>query len=191
MSTIRKNIKKIAFLTTALSYLPVTAIANSGELLVQASLSPFIAVTPAISTVNISTSPIGDFGGSFSFLVESNTPNVSVHAIITNLYKDTNPNDTRVKPIDVNTTAGVDLSPLSASASPGSDLNASFTSTTSVNKPSGIFSAHQTEQVNLESTQSGVFNQDIELSVTWTIDETIRPAGVYGGYVQLFVSAIP
>ncbi len=191
MNSSHRHFRGITFFLTIIMHMPLIAIAQSGELLVQAQLDSFIAVTPTDPTVQISASSLGDFSGSFSFFIESNTPGVSVHAIITKLYKGTDPNDTTVKPIDVNTASGVEFSPFSANASAGSDLNATFTSTTTINKPSGLFEAHQTELVNLESSQAGVFNQDVEVTATWTIDNTARPAGVYGGYVQLFVSAIP
>lgn len=164
---------------------------ESAELMVQAQLDPYIAVVPSSPTVQITSTRVGDFNGVFNFVVESNTAAVSVHAVVTKLYKDTNPNNNEVKPIDVNRSAGVDLMPVSAEAVGGSDLNAAFTATTTVNKPTGTFEAYKTEQVDMQSTQQGIFNQDIELNVTWTRDETVRPAGVYGGYVQLFVSAIP
>jgi len=191
MNTTHRHFIGIAFSLAIMTHLPLPAIAQSGELLVQAQLDPFIAVAPVNNIVQIPSTSTGDFSGSFSFLVESNTASVSVYAIVTNLYKDTDPSDTTVEPIDVNTAAGVDISPSSARTIMGSDWNAAFTSTTSVNKPSGMFDAHQTEQVNMESNQGGVFDQDIDLTVTWTRDETLRPAGVYGGYIQLFVSAVP
>lgn len=191
MESYHNHIKTIVFSMMAFLFMPVSAIAQSGELLVEAQLDPFISVTPVNPIVKISTSDFGDFSGTFGFLIESNTANVSLYAIVTKLYKDTNPSNTEVKPIDVNVTTGVDISPFAANASTGSDLNAAFVSTSSLNKPNGMFDSHQTEQVNLESTQGMVFDQDVELTVTWTRDATVRPAGVYGGYIKLYVSAVP
>ena len=184
--------KTLLYLFILIFLLPVTAFAESGDLLVQAQLDPSISVKPINPVVQISPSGSGDLTGTFGFMVEANTGSVSLYAIVSKLYLDTDPTNTNVAPIDVNTATGVEFSPSAAKATSSSSLVASFTSTTTINKSKGLFDANQTEQINLQTDQTdGVFSQEIDLTTSWTMGTVLRPAGTYGGYITLFVSAVP
>ncbi len=163
---------------------------GAGEMIVEASVAPSISVTSYASRVNIGTVTTGDFSGTFTFSIQSNTPLVSMQVLATDLYKDSNPSDTDIKPIKVNQTAGVDIHPAAATIIDGGAGNAAFVSSDTLNKPNGIFIGYKTDAVKMQSTQQGVFDQDVDLRVTWTQDETIKPAGTYGGYIVLYVSLV-
>ena len=181
-------------LSTGLFYLVLAFVllpsASSQELIVQADIEPSISVISYASRVHIGTVSTGDFSSTFSFAVEANTPMVALQVLATNLYKDSDPTITTISPISVNRSAGIDINAPAAKIINGSGWNAAFSNSETLNKPEGIFSGLKTEQVKLESTQQGIFDQDVDLRVTWTQDQSIKPAGRYGGYIVLYVSLV-
>jgi hypothetical protein len=174
-------------LVAALAFL---RIADAEELIVEADVAPSVSVNSYASRVNIGTVTTGDFSGTFTFSIQANTPLISLQVLATNLYKDSDPSISDITPIKVNQAAGVDIHATAATSIDGSGGNAAFGSSDTLNKPNGIFTGYKTEAVKLESTQQGVFDQDVDLRVTWTQDESIKPAGTYGGYIVLYVSLV-
>jgi hypothetical protein len=160
------------------------------ELMVEAEVAPSISVSSYTARVNIGTISTGDFSGTFTFAIEANTANVSLQVMATDLYKDSNPSTPGVKPISINRAAGVDIHASAANLVDHSGWNAPFSSNEPFNKPEGIFNGHKTQEIKLESKQKGIFNQDVDLRVTWTQEDATKPAGRYGGYIVLYVSMI-
>ena len=177
----------LLYIVSALLFSPI---ASTQELIVEADVEPSISVISYASRVHIGTVSTGDFSSTFSFAVEANTPVVALQLLATNLYKNSDPTITAINPIRVNRAAGIDINARAAKTIDGSNWNASFDNSETLNKPEGIFLGFRTEEVKLESTQAGIFNQDVDLRVTWTQDESIKPAGRYGGYIVLYVSLV-
>lgn len=159
--------------------------------IVQAEVAPSISVTSYASVVDLGTVTTGDISGIVTFAVKSNTPRVTFQVLATDLYKDSNPSSTAISPITVNQAAGVRIQAASANAVDGSGGRAIFGSNETFNKPQGPFNAYKTNPITLESTQpSGVFSQDVDVQVTWTQGESLKPAGTYGGYIVLYASLV-
>lgn len=184
-----QNLQTISFFYLVLAF-AFSPSANAQELIVEADVEPSISVTSYASRVHIGTISTGDFSSTFSFAVEANMPVVALQVLATNLYKDSNPSTSSTNPISVNQSAGIDINAPAAKIIDGSGWNAAFSNSETLNKPEGIFSGFRTEQVKLESSQQGIFDQDVDLRVTWTQDESIKPAGRYGGYIVLYVSLV-
>lgn len=174
--------------------LALSGIADAGadsQLIVQAEVAPSISVSTYASVVDLGSVTTGDFSGIVTFSVKSNTPRVTLQVLATDLYKDSNPSSTQISPITVNQGAGVRIQAAAAHAIDGSGGVAVFRSNETLNKPQGPFNAYKTNAVTLESTQQGgVFNQDVDVQVTWTQGESIKPAGTYGGYIVLYASLV-
>lgn len=160
------------------------------ELIVEADVAPYISVSSYASKVYIGSVSRGDFSGTFSFAIEANQEGVSFQVLATDLYKDSNPAATEIKPITLNRSAGVDVHAPVARVITPPNWNAAFVSSANLNKPEGIFEGYKTDQIKLISKQQGIFDQDVDLRVTWTQDDSIKPAGRYGGYIVLYVSLI-
>ncbi len=188
-TTCTQNWQPISFFYLILAFV-FSPSANAQELIVEADVEPSISVTSYASRVHIGTISTGDFSSTFSFAIEANMTIVALQVLVTNLYKDSNPSTTAFNPISVNRSAGIDINAPAAKIIDGSGWNAAFSNSETFNKPEGIFSGFRTEQVKLESSQQGIFDQDVDLRVTWTQDESIKPAGRYGGYIVLYVSLV-
>lgn len=190
MSLQEKKITRFYLTIVFLAVFSPIRFSFAAEQIVQATVEPYVAVAAYERVSNIGSFEVGsrNLTGNFTFFVESNTTNISLQVLVTPLHKDTNPSNTSLKPISVNTDRGVDISPQSAIPIHKHDLNARYISITDVNKPEGMYTGHRTEQVDLKSTQAdSVFSQDITLSATWIHTERSKPAGVYGGYFVLYV----
>lgn len=161
------------------------------QLVVQAEVAPSVSVSSYASVVDIGTVTTGDVSGTFTFAVRSNRPRVTLQVLATDLYKDSNPTITDISPITVNQSAGVPIQASAANFIDGSGGRAVFGSNETLNKSQGPFNAYKTNAVTLESTQpNGLFDQDVNLQVTWTQSEELKPAGTYGGYVVLYVAIV-
>ncbi len=161
------------------------------QLVVQAEVAPSVSVSSYASVVDIGTVTTGDVSGTFTFHIGSNRPRVSLQVLATDLYKDSNPSLTDISPITVNQAAGVPIQAATATAIDGSSGRAVFGSNETLNKSQGPFNAYKTNAVTLESTQqNSLFDQDVNLQVTWTQKEELKPAGTYGGYIVLYVSIV-
>lgn len=163
----------------------------ASELIVKAEVVPSVSVTSYASVVDIGTVTTGDFSGTFTFAVQCNSQRVTLQVLATDLYKDSDPSAPDVKPITVNQAAGVPIQGTAAQPIGGTGGVATFNGNETLNKPQGPFNGYKTNAVTLESTQKGgVFDQDVDLQVTWTQGETVKPAGTYGGYIVLYVSLV-
>lgn len=181
------NINKLLGLLIVILALANPSVGSSAELLVEANVVSYVKVTNNSPTVNIGAVNSDRVEGSFWFTIESNTKRISIQSLVTHLYRDKNP---ELDYISVDESAGVDLMPTEATSINGGDLNAAFTSTDLLNKANGAFNGYKTEQVDLESSQGDFFNQEIELSSTWTRGNEIKPAGTYSGYIVLYVAVL-
>ena len=161
------------------------------QLIVQAEVAPSISVSSYASVVNLGTVTTGDISGIVTFTVKSNTPQVTLQVLATDLYKDSNPSSTTISPITVNQAAGVRMQAAAARAIDGSGGIAAFGSNEILNEPQGPFNAYKSQAIRLESSQQGgVFNQDVDIQVTWTQGDSVKPAGTYGGYIVFYASLV-
>lgn len=176
------------------AFLALCGIADAGadsQLIVQAQVAPSISVSSYASVVNLGSVTTGNISGIVTFAVKSNTPRVTFQVLATDLYKDSNPSSTDISPITVNQAAGVRIQAAAATAADGSGGVAVYSRNETFNKPQGPFNAYKTNAVTLESTQQGgVFDQDVDVQVTWTQGDSIKPAGTYGGYIVLYAALV-
>jgi hypothetical protein len=185
---IQRSMRLFIFsLATGLAW-PIAAMAQ--ELIVEANVSPYVSVSSYSPRVNIGNVSTGDFSGTFTFAVQANKDAISLQLLATDLYLNSDPSAPGIKPIEVNRGAGVDIQAAQAKPIPPSTWNAKFSSNEPLNKPEGEYTAYKTDQIQLKSAQNGVFDQDVDFRVTWTQNDTIKPAGRYGGYLVLYVSLV-
>ncbi len=161
--------------------------AEEAEVRVEATIESSITVNALTPTVQIGAVTRENITGTLQFQIESNDEAVSMQVLVTNLYKDDDPN---LAYLSVDTVAGVSLLPEAATAINNTDLNMQYTTEEQLNKPKGVYGGHKTGSVELKTTQGDMFIQNVTVSSAWTQD-SILPSGSYVGYVVLYVSAVP
>jgi hypothetical protein len=164
---------------------------------VSVNVNPLISVTPGPELAGGTTIQYGSVGqGNFAILVpfsvNANSQELILQVNASNLYKADDPTTSNYIP--VNLSAGAIVSSPTGQASPikfGS-TQLPYTGTSTV----GGFPTVMTSAVEYQSSQAGVFSQEIDVTVTWNttanpILGSELPTGEYSGVVQLIATILP
>ena len=119
----------------------------------------------------------GLFSGDFVFRIDSNMQYVTIGICASDLYKGGQTGG-EVLPIPVADSEGVIVNPEFSNAS-------TLAYNTDDPDVGGLAGSSFTQQ-EFESTQSGHFSADVDVTVTWDQDDAEKPQGDYSGYVKLF-----
>jgi hypothetical protein len=192
------------FMMVAIAMLAIVAFATvsfaqsaCATVAVSVNVNPLISVTPGPELAGGTTIQYGSVGqGNFSILVpfsvNANSQELLLQVNASNLYKADDPTTSNYIPICLGIGALV-TSP-TGQASPvkfGSEC-LPFTGTSTV----AGFPTVMTSAVEYQSSQAGVFSQEIDVTITWNdtlnpILGTELPTGEYSGVVQLIATILP
>ncbi len=156
------------------------------DLLVEATVDPFVSVRPASNLARIGTVGASGIDAELPFFIESNSAGVSVQMLVTHLYKDENPALKAYLPVDE--AAGIEVRTETA-RSVGSNLWMRFVGTDSLSKRLGVFAALKSETLRLEVPGQALFNEEVDFYINWMRSERLMPSGVYRGFVVITVMA--
>ena len=120
----------------------------------------------------------------FHVLVNTGVLYLSVEA--TGLYRNGDPG-LEVPPIGLDLVGGVEITPTDAHPRDGASNIARFTGESTIES----LPARKTEAICFESNQTGCFDQDVFVTVTWNRDNPNIPAGQYLGKVRLTAVVMP
>ncbi len=145
------------------------------------NINPVIAVgvtPPALIDVQA-----GVFGIPIVFSVHANKQEVTFFAEASNLFKADDPTGTTTPPIPVDIAVPATLRPDNGNPLNGDNNKLAWGSPGS--PIAGFPSAGVTVQKLFQSSQPGVFSQNVTLTVTYNQDNPERPVGQYSGKVKL------
>lgn len=164
---------------------------DSAQAHVYLNIDPNIAVEALTANVSGGTLQTGIREIPILFRIDANTEAVALSALVTQLYKGDDPNNTEVAPVAVDLTEGVDVAADNAHAINGQDDNLPYSgNTSSVQNEKGTFAGYLTSEVTFESSQNGHFSQNVLLTPSWTNEDNEKPQGEYSGYVVLYASVV-
>ena len=150
------------------------------------TVDPNIAIQPILPYIDMGTWQMGEFSGTIPFRVDANTEQVKFVACTSHLYKGADPVAGLVDPIELYLPAGVEIYAEMGNPTAGDDHVLSYVGDWDLEG----FAGKITEEVTIESAQSGHFSQNVELYVTWTQADPEKPMGEYGGKVQLVAMVV-
>jgi hypothetical protein len=153
---------------------------------VLAKVDPYVAVRAGTPVVR-APARVGDFDALITFHIDSNCDRLLLSVDASDLYKGSDPNNSLVPPIPLNTSAGITLMAGNANPLGGASNTLVYSGTSTI----GNFPARTTTPIAFESSQNGHFTQDVIAVVTWTQAEPDKPAGEYGGKVRLNAMVMP
>jgi len=177
----------IAMLAVVALGMPVFAdTAASAVVQVSVNVNPNVSLVSINATVNAGTVQTGTFSAFCQFRVDANSEQVSFQVAASNLYKGDDPTTTIFIPLDLS------VAPLVQPVN-GNPLN--FASpclpyTTYTCTVAG-FPATMTSCQTYESSQNGVFSQEVDVTVTWLQSNPEMPTGQYSGVVELLATLLP
>ncbi len=157
------------------------------DLLVEATVEPFVSVRPVSNLARIGTVGAGGIDAELPFFIESNSARVSVQLLVTHLYKDENPALQAFLPVD--DAAGIEVRTETARSVDG-DLQMRFVGTDNLSKRLGVFAAHKSETLHLEVPGQALFNEEVDFYINWIRSQRLMPSGVYRGFVVITVMAL-
>jgi hypothetical protein len=175
-------VSHIAILGVCLAVLAVGAEAEDhGHATAHAHVlvNPTIAAVALTPNVDLGTVQIGLVPGILVFRVDANVERVDLWCVATYLYKGNDPQDPTVDPIGLFREAGVTIEPTNAAPIQGGPNVAPFLETTDINGFTGWIS----DKITFESSQPGLFSQDVVLRITWDQPDPEKPRGEYSGWV--------
>lgn len=142
-----------------------------------------ISIAPLDVVVDAGVLDTGDAAVPIVYRVDSNSENIALSAVVTNLYKADDPSSVEVEAIPVNLSNGVAMRAQHASQAAGGDGIASYVGTDTITTNEDAMEGYLTEELAFESSQNGRFSQDVEIVPTWTSADPEQPEGEYSGYV--------
>lgn len=155
---------------------------------VVASVKPNIGVGAANPTpAEIQT---GRFNIKIPYRIDANTQFIKITVVVTNLYKADDPNSQYSIPPSGPSSGrdGVGVVPANGNESGGAGDNfLLFTGSGDI----GAFRGRQTETGTFESSQRGVFSQDVIVTAWWLQNDPEFPIGDYSGFVKLTAAVVP
>jgi len=142
-------------------------------------VNPTIAVVALTPNADLGTIQVGTVPGILVFRVDANVERVDLWCVATYLYKGNDPQDPTVDPIVLFREAGVTFDATDANPIQGGPNVAPFLETTDINGFTGWIS----DRITFESSQPGLFSQDVVLRITWDQPDPEKPRGEYSGWV--------
>ncbi|HEY3296749.1 MAG TPA: hypothetical protein VGL38_15060 [bacterium] len=143
-----------------------------------------IAVSVVTANVNLGSIQTGIFPGEITFRVDANSEAVNLSAAATALYKGDDPTDPTVTPIPLWLTTGALIEPTDASPLQGGSNVGIYETPFNYDGFLGM----QTNYIPFESSQMGIFSQDVFVTVAWNQANPEMPTGEYSGFVCLYAS---
>ena len=144
-------------------------------------VSPSMAVS-AVEKVTVHCVQAGPVEATVTFLIEANLHRARLYVEASDLYKGSDPSNSEVAPIPLDTTAAARIEPASAAPADGGANRAGWVG---AGEPIGTFETHLSETLEFVSAQDGRFSQEVDVTLTWNQDDPDRPLGTYGGMVRL------
>jgi hypothetical protein len=154
---------------------------------VKMTVNPNVSMSAIFANVDAGTVQTGDKSAVCAFRVDANSQEVFFQVNASNLYKADDANSSNVILLDVS--KGAIVQPVMGNATNfhGNTLNFFGTSGPVV----AGFPTASTEQAQFQSSQTGVFSQEVDVTVTWNQTNPEQVAGEYSGVVQLVASLLP
>jgi len=166
-----------AFAGAAMADLAGHAVAH-----VYVTVDPNVSVGVNTPNYDLSTIQTGEFWGELIFRVDANVEQASFCVLVTGLYKGDDPTDPEVTPIGISREDGVPIEPTDANPIAGASNVAQY-----VGQAEYLgFWGWSTEYVQFESSQNGIFSQDVYVTPTWEQDDPEKPRGEYSGFVLFY-----
>ena len=150
-----------------------------GNMLVE--VTPTVAVT-TVAEPEIQLVQTGQFEGILTFLVEANVSQVCIFVEASGLYLGNDPSNDAVEPIPVDTSVPALIDPMHATPLNGGSHEAAWTGD---GTPVGMFDTKLSESICFQSSQDGIFSQEVDVAVTWVQNDPEKRTGMYGGKVRL------
>jgi hypothetical protein len=161
--------------------------AASSTVNVSVQVNPNVSLRPLFLNVNAGTVQTGPVTAFCQFEVDANSEQVSFQVNASNLYKGDDPTTSIFIPL--NLSAPVLVQPVNGNAIlPHSNY---LCYAEGVGLSVGGFYTFSTEIVGFESSQPGVFSQEVDVTVTWLQGNAELPQGQYSGVVQLVATLLP
>jgi len=153
---------------------------------VQVNVDPNVSLVPINVNVNAGTVQTGTFTAFCQFRVDANSEQVSFQVNASNLYKGDDPTTTIFIPLDLS------VAPIVQPVN-GNPLNfaSSSLSYTGAGPTVSGFATETTITQAYESSQAGVFSQEVDVTVTWIQNNPEMPTGEYSGVVELIATLLP
>jgi len=169
---------------------------SSATMNVSVIVNPAMAVqTLGGSTLTLGTITSGSVTGTCRFMVDANTEQITLQVNASNLYKGDDPTQT-VNVIPLVLSSGAYVNPTNATPlMVGCSETLPFTGSVGPSLPGGAngsyFPTFSTPAVPYESSQTGVFSQEVDVTVSWMNSNTQLPQGTYSGVVELVAVTYP
>jgi hypothetical protein len=177
----------IAMITVVALATPIFADTGaSATVNVSVNVNPNVSLVPINANVNAGTVQTGTFTAFCAFEVDANSEQVSFQVAASNLYKGDDPTTSLYIPLDLS--VGPTVQPVH-----GEPLNfaSPVLSYTSYQCTVAGFPAQMTGFQAYESSQAGVFSQEVDVTVTWIQSNPEMPTGQYSGVVELIATLLP
>jgi len=184
-----KQLMIIAIAMVAVIGLAIPSFADtaaSAVVNVSVNVNPNVSLTAINANVNAGTVQTGTFTAFCAFEVDANSEQVSFQVAASNLYKGDVASSTNYIPLDLSVPAVVQ--PVA-----GNPLNfaSNALAYTSATTTVGGFTAYLTTVQAYESSQNGVFSQEVDVTVTWLQANPEMATGEYSGVVELIATLLP
>jgi len=153
-------------------------------------VNPSLSVQSSTPSVNMGTLATGSATAMFTWRIDTNQESVNFYIEATNLYKGDDPTSTLVPPIAINLGVPAHFSADNANPFSSSTSDPQWTSTPGVPIPGNNGASFPTVAsgvVCFESSQSGVFSQNVYTTITYLNTNAEQPQGQYGGRVRFTV----
>ena len=184
-----KRVMMVAFATFVVVAFATPIFADTGA---AATVNVKVIVNPNVSlqaiNVNVDAGTIqtGHFSAFCQFMVDANSEQVSFQVNASNLYKGNDPTTTTYIPLCLD--RGPLVQPVNGNAT---NFHSNCLSYTGAGPTVWGFATETTEVVQYESSQSGTFSQEVDVTVTWVQRDDQMPQGEYSGIVQLVATLLP
>lgn len=150
-------------------------------------IQPIVHITRPDAMILVESIGVGVLTISTDFRIDANVPSLHMYVEATDLYMDGLARDPSVAPIPLSADSGVRISPADASPVASAGNVASFVEQCAL----GEFPARRSEMIHFLSSQTGIFSQDISVTVTWNQDDPTKPAGRYIGKIKFAAIHLP
>jgi hypothetical protein len=178
----------MAIIAVAMFATPILADTGaSATVNVKMNVNPNVGVSAINANVDAGTVQTGDRSALCAFRVDANSQEVYFQVNASNLYKADDVNSLNIIPLDLG--KGATVQPVNGNALNFHGNLLSFTGT-----PGPVvsgFPTFSTEVVQFQSSQTGVFSQEVDVTVTWLQANPEQVAGEYSGVVQLVATLFP
>jgi len=171
----------VAFATPIFADTGASAVVN-----VQVTVNPNVSLQPINATVNAGTVQTGTFSAFCQFEVNANSEQVSFQVDASALYKGDDPTTTILIPL--NLSAPPLVQPVNGNPLSFASPNLSYTG---AGPTVSGFATEQTIVQGYESSQAGVFSQEVDVTVYYLQNNPELPTGQYSGVVQLIATLLP